>query len=155
MPAVPLIQSQAHRVVGLANALPVYPILESSACLGTRAASSGGVLGSGEPYSDCAARMARLSEDLGAAHSATIVQSFNRAAFPCCASISKLSIFPSYCRSQTEHVCFLLMDRPGNPHSSHLGQQGGPLQSQFGRCAAWSANDPAKPLQRFNDQDTI
>ena len=43
-------QSQAHRLVGLANPLPVYPILESPACLGTRAAALVVLLSSGEPY---------------------------------------------------------------------------------------------------------
>ena len=51
MPAVPLIQSQGHRLVRPANPLRVCPILEWSACSGTHAASSGGVLSSGEPYS--------------------------------------------------------------------------------------------------------
>jgi hypothetical protein len=59
----------------------------------------------------------------------------------------KLSIFRSYaCGSQSEHVCFFLIDRSGDPQPSHLGQQGGSLQSEFRRCAAWSTNDPAKPL---------
>src|ERR1700688_1936764 len=67
----------------------------------------------------------------------------------------KLSIFPSHaCGSQSEHVCFFLKGS-GDPQPSHLGKQGGSLQSQFGCCAAWSTNDPAKPLKRFNDHGTI
>jgi hypothetical protein len=67
-----------------------------------------------------------------------------------------MSIFPSgACRSQSEHVAFFLMDGSGYPQPSHLGKQGGSFQSQLGGCAAWSTNDPANPLQRFNDQGTI
>ena len=50
---------------------------------------------------------------------------------------SKLSTFPSYrCGNQTGHVCFLRMDRPGDPQPSHLSQKGSSLQSQFGRRTA-------------------
>src|SRR6266478_7707196 len=68
----------------------------------------------------------------------------------------KLSIFRSYaCGSQSEHVCFFLMDRSGDPQPSHLGQQGGSLQSQFGRGTAWSTNDPSGLLKRFHNQSAI
>ena len=60
-----------------------------------------------------------------------------------------MSMFPSYaCGSQSEHVCFFLMDRSEGPQPSHHGQQDGSLHSQLGRCAAWSSHDPANPLQR-------
>src|SRR5258706_1178124 len=45
-----------------------------------------------------------------------------------CAIRSDEGQFPSYAHgSQNEHVCFVLMDRSGDPQPSHLGQQGGSL----------------------------
>src|SRR5271169_4918722 len=62
-----------------------------------------------------------------------------------------MRIFPPYaCGSQSEHVCFFLMNRSVDPQPSHLGQQGGSLHSEFGRRAAWPNNDPANPFQRLN-----
>jgi hypothetical protein len=48
-----------------------------------------------------------------------------------------------------------LIDRPRDIQPSHLSQQRGSFQSQFRRCAAWSTNDPANPLQCFHNQSTI
>jgi hypothetical protein len=42
--------------------------------------------------------------------------------------------------------CSFVMDRSGDPQPSHLGQQGGSLQSEFRRGAMWSTNDPADLL---------
>ena len=62
-------------------------------------------------------------------------------------------MFPSYaCGSQSEHVCFFLMDRSGDCQPSHLGQQSGSLQSELRRCAARSPDDPAGLLECFQDQ---
>src|ERR1700722_14564371 len=72
---------------------------------------------------------------------------------PSCAhKISKLSILPSYgLGCYTKAVCSFLMNRSGNPQPSHLGKQCGSFQSQFRRSAAWSTNDPADPLQYFDN----
>ena len=82
---------------------------------------------------------------------------FSLSSCPSCAhKISKLSIFSSYGLGRyTAPVCSFLMDRSGNPQPSHPGQQGGSLQSQFGRCAAWSTDDPANLLKCVHNQSAI
>src|SRR6202040_1271416 len=85
------------------------------------------------------------------------IPKFSLSRCPSCAhKISKLSIFPSYglgCYTAT--ACSFLMDRSGNPQPSHLGKQRGSFQSQFGRCAPRSANDPSGLLKCFHNQSTI
>src|ERR1700722_4557492 len=65
--------------------------------------------------------------------------------------VLKLSIFSS----DAEKVCSVLRNRSRNPQPSHLGQQCGPFQSQFGGCPARSAHDPASLLKGLQDQSAV
>src|SRR6202035_1537850 len=65
--------------------------------------------------------------------------------------ISRLSIFSS----DAEKVCPVLRNRSRNPQPSHLRQERGPFQSQFGGCTAGSAYDPAGLLKRLHHQSAI
>src|SRR6266478_2578329 len=48
-----------------------------------------------------------------------------------------------------------LRDRPRDTQPSHLGKQRRSFQSQFGRCAAWSTDDPANLLKCVHNQSAI
>ena len=50
---------------------------------------------------------------------------------------------------------FFLRDRPRDPQPSHPGKKRGSFQSQLGRCAVRSTDDPTSQLQCFHNQRAI
>jgi hypothetical protein len=64
---------------------------------------------------------------------------------------SNLSILPCH----ADHVGSFLRDRSRDSQPFHSGHQRGSFQSEFGRCTAWSAHDPANLLKGFHDQSMI